>query len=229
MPLDRVAGVQLGLLLMAVPVQYIISQWMGSSESQRHYAIRTLLEGAQGFKDQYLSWKSWHTWCAKIIHNISPFTTTPFYEGQDDPNGESPAVEVINHMDPKGFFAGSPEPRTSRSPEVKYRIGQVVRHKNWGYRGVIIGWDEFARAPEKWMQYNHPKGFEHWRSQPNYALLVDTRDRLTPQITYVPQENIEIIINTQILHPNLEEYFEKFDGAQYLPRPWLKALYPQDQ
>jgi len=24
------------------------------------------------------------------------------------------------------------------------------------------------------------------------------------------------------------EYFEKFDGAQYLPRPWLKAIYPKD-
>ena len=33
---------------------------------------------------------------------------------------------------------------------------------------------------------------------PNYAVLVDTRDRLSPQITYVPQENIEIIINTQV-------------------------------
>ena len=45
---------------------------------------------------------------------------------------------------------------------------------------------------------------------PNYSILVDTRDRLTPQVTYVPQENIEVVVNTQVspdraqhLHPLL--------------------------
>ena len=33
---------------------------------------------------------------------------------------------------------------------------------------------------------------------PNYSILVDTRDRLAPQVTYVPQENIEVIVNTQV-------------------------------
>jgi hemimethylated DNA binding protein len=32
---------------------------------------------------------------------------------------------------------------------VKYRIGQVVKHKRWGYRGVIVGWDEFAKVSTK--------------------------------------------------------------------------------
>ncbi|XP_045197897.1 uncharacterized protein LOC123552355 [Mercenaria mercenaria] len=226
--MDRRAGLQLGVLLLAVPVQYLVSQWMFSTESQRSYAIRNLINEASGLTDDYFSWKSWKKWCAKIISNISPYNSMPHFEGEDDPNGESPAVEVINHMDPKGYFAGSVEPRTYRPPEVKYRIGQVVKHKRWGYRGVIVGWDELTKAPEYWIKHNHPPGKEHWRTQPNYAILVDTRDRLAPQITYVPQENLEIIINVQILHPSIEEYFEKFDGAQYLPRPWLKAVYPYD-
>ncbi|XP_060557516.1 F-box only protein 21-like [Ruditapes philippinarum] len=163
--MDRRAGLQLGVLLLAVPVQYLVSQWMFSTESQRSYAIRN---------------------------------------------------------------TASVEPRTYRPPEVKYRIGQVVKHKRWGYRGVIVGWDEFAKAPEYWIKNNHPPGMEHWRTQPNYAIIVDTRDRLAPQITYVPQENLEVVVNMQILHPSIEEYFEKFDGAQYLPRPWLKAVYPYD-
>ena len=32
---------------------------------------------------------------------------------------------------------------------------------------------------------------KEWRTQPNYAVLVDTRDRPVPQITYIPQ----VIIN----------------------------------
>lgn len=31
------------------------------------------------------------------------------------------------------------------------------------------------------------------------------------------------------MHPAIDNYFESFDGAQYIPRPWLQALYPQDQ
>jgi hemimethylated DNA binding protein len=34
---------------------------------------------------------------------------------------------------------------------------------------------------------------------PNYSILVDTRDRLTPQVTYVPEENLEVISNMKVL------------------------------
>ena len=32
----------------------------------------------------------------------------------------------------------------------------------------------------------------------------------------------------QVVHDNIDDYFVGFDGAQYLPRPWLKAVYPHD-
>jgi len=59
-----------------------------------------------------------------------------------DDKGECPAVEVIKHNNPHGHFGDSTEPRSPRSPRVKLRVGQVIRHKKWGYRGVVIGWDE---------------------------------------------------------------------------------------
>ena len=51
---------------------------------------------------------------------------------------------------------------------------------------MIIGWDESARAPAHWLAEMH-RGQPGWGHQPNYAVLVDTRDRPAPQITYVPQ------------------------------------------
>lgn len=51
---------------------------------------------------------------------------------------------------------------------------------------MIIGWDETARAPAHWLAEMH-RGQPGWGQQPNYAVLVDTRDRPAPQITYVPQ------------------------------------------
>ncbi len=105
---------------------------------------------------------------------------------------------------------------------------QVVKHKLFGYHGVIVGWDVTARAPEPWLAQMHGSDHPEWRTQPNYAILVDTRDRPVPQLTYVPQENIVIVNQVKVLHPSVDEYFEKFDGSQYLPRPWLKGLYPRD-
>ncbi|KAL4233123.1 hypothetical protein ACF0H5_007808 [Mactra antiquata] len=147
--MDRRAGLQLGVLLLAVPVQYLISQWMFTTESQRSYAIRSFINEANGFKDEYFTWKSWRKWCERILHGVA------YMDNQDDPNGESPAVEVINRLDPNGYFGRSVEPRSYRPPEVKFRVGQVIKHKLWGYRGVIVGWDELARAPEHWIRNNH--------------------------------------------------------------------------
>ena len=44
--------------------------------------------------------------------------------------------------------------RSPRADYVKFRIGQVIRHKIDGYRAVIIGWDETARAPNQWLREN---------------------------------------------------------------------------
>ena len=32
----------------------------------------------------------------------------------------------------------------------------------------------------------------------------------------------------QVMHPETDKHFEAFDGAQYIMRPWLKAIYPHD-
>ena len=47
------------------------------------------------------------------------------------------------------------------------------------------------RAPKDWLKAMHGKN-AGWKGQPNYSILVDTRDRPAPQLTYVPQENIEV-------------------------------------
>ena len=48
-----------------------------------------------------------------------------------DPMGECPAVEVFRFRDKNGYFGQSPEPRDVRPPHIKYRVGQVVKHKRY--------------------------------------------------------------------------------------------------
>ena len=60
-------------------------------------------------------------------------------------------LQQINNSSP---FPGSPTPRSPRSAAVKFRVGQVVKHKRWGYRGIIIGWDPSAKVSFTLMHYN---------------------------------------------------------------------------
>ncbi|XP_070568963.1 uncharacterized protein [Ptychodera flava] len=224
MPLNRAAALQLGLLVFALPAQYLISNWATTSNLERSQEVRNLALSLQTWTNKIFTLKTWKNWCNWMVAKIQ---STQFYE-DDDYEGESPAIEVMKYREKDGHFAGSAEPRSPRLPSVKYRVGQVIKHKLWGYRGVIIGWDETAKAPEQWLKQMHPADKPHWRKQPNYSILVDTRDRPQAQVTYIPQENIEIVSNTKVIHPALDDYFEAYDGSQYLPRPWLRVLYPHD-
>lgn len=143
---------------------------------------------------------------------------------------ESGAEEVFRYRLKKMHFARSTVVRKSRPPHLRYRVGQVVRDKVHGYRGVIIGWDLEAQAPEPWIQqvYGGDLDLKKRTQQPHYAILCDARDMVPALSTYVGQENLEVLRNTRVLHPDLSDHFENYDGAQYLPRPWVQAIYPRD-
>ena len=74
-----------------------------------------------------------------------------------DDQGECIAKEVMKYQNSAGHFAYSPKPRRNRPEKVKYRVGQVFKHKWLGYHGVIIGWDEHAKV--RTMYYNNNSGF----------------------------------------------------------------------
>lgn len=226
MPLQRVAIFQLGMLLMVVPLQFIITKMSSSTESQRVDQLTSVMEAVYGFSNKYLSWESWQKWSSTFYQN----GIAQLFQSENNDNNINNDEEnaYSRTKENNEFFATSTEPRSPRPSHVHFRVGQVIKHKIWGYRGVIIGWDEVAVAPEYWMNINHPPDKPHWRTMPNYSILVDTRDRLAPQITYVPQENIEMAPKTQIFHPEVDHYFEKFDGIRYLPRPSVRRVYPYD-
>ncbi|RCN47157.1 hemimethylated DNA binding domain protein [Ancylostoma caninum] len=102
---------------------------------------------------------------------------------------------------------------------------QVMVH---GYRGVIIGWDLTAKASKEFIERVH-KGNKEFADKPNYAILIDVRDRLIPQLGYVVQDNIELH-GGRIIHNLLNTYMERYDenDQKYVPKPWLKRIYPDD-
>lgn len=122
----------------------------------------------------YLSPHTWFNWFISFVIEV-PLGFNPLLHKRTWRRGvESPATEVYYIREKYGYFASkwslvsssnqpiagliflaSPAIRSSRSEHVKFRVGQVVRHKLYGYRGVIVGWDEIANAPDPWIREHH--------------------------------------------------------------------------
>uniref|UniRef100_A0A1I7Z6W8 YccV-like domain-containing protein n=1 Tax=Steinernema glaseri TaxID=37863 RepID=A0A1I7Z6W8_9BILA len=202
------------IICLAVPLQIFLTH---SSSSDANYALHTLIRDVKHKVNLY---------APNFIRDwlFRPKAREEAVEGDADTPEET--VEDVATKEKSNYFGQSTDPRTPRPPFIKYRVGQVVRHKIHGYRGVIIGWDETARAPESWLNRIHGP-HKDWRDLPNYTVAIDTRDRVTPQIAYVVEQNIEIDKNT-VFHPLVKHYFESFDGKRYALRPALREMYPDD-
>lgn len=58
------------------------------------------------------------------------------------------------------------------SPErVKYKVGQVIRHKRYAYTAVITGWDLECGMEEEWILHNDVDGLPNARRQSFYHAL----------------------------------------------------------
>uniref|UniRef100_A0A8R1I3Z3 YccV-like domain-containing protein n=1 Tax=Caenorhabditis japonica TaxID=281687 RepID=A0A8R1I3Z3_CAEJA len=149
--------------------------------------------------------------------------------GSDENTEATEAITLDTETNPEGNGAyGMGQYTRQRAPNVEFRVGDVIYHENLNFRGVIIGWDEKTVAPAEFIKVAHGEN-KHYADQPNYAVLMDTRDRLTPQLTYVPQENIQRDKGT-VIHPLISKFFDSFDEnrQRYLMRPVYKMWYPDD-
>ncbi|TAK98955.1 MAG: heat shock protein HspQ [Rhodospirillaceae bacterium] len=101
----------------------------------------------------------------------------------------------------------------NQSREAKFKIGQVVRHRVFAFRGVIFDVDpEFANT-EEWLQAIPEKVRPH-RDQPFYHLLAE--NETSYYIAYVSQQNLlEDTSGQPIDHPEVHTYFTEFRGNHY--------------
>ncbi|KAL3131480.1 hypothetical protein ABBQ38_007787 [Trebouxia sp. C0009 RCD-2024] len=111
---------------------------------------------------------------------------------------------------------------------VQFTVGTVIRHKKYGYKGVIYAWDRVCDRPPQWaqeMQVNH--------DQPFYGVLPDEHDctRLFQGARiskYVAQENIEVVQNERVVHRAISNYFPEYssDLGRYIPNTKMQYEYP---
>ena len=105
-----------------------------------------------------------------------------------------------------------------RSTRACFSIGDIVRHKFYGFRGVVFDIDPVFANSEEWYQ-SIPIDVRPQRDQPYYHLLAENDE--SGYIAYVSQQNLQTDIEGPVDHPALPQLFDAFDGGRYKLRRGL--------
>ncbi len=95
----------------------------------------------------------------------------------------------------------------------KFTIGQLVHHKKFDYRGVIVDVDPEFNGTEEW--YELVAKSRPPKDAPWYHVLVHGAQHST----YVAERHLEPDeTGEQIDHPALGEFFDRFENGRYVLR-----------
>ena len=93
----------------------------------------------------------------------------------------------------------------------KYSIGDVIHHKLFGYRGVIVDIDPYFQLTDEW--YDTVARSRPPKSEPWYHVLVHQ----STNSTYVAEQNLEADSNGEkIEHPMMDLFFSEYREGRYI-------------
>ena len=93
-----------------------------------------------------------------------------------------------------------------------FHLGQVVHHRRYGYRGVIIDVDPEFKLSNDW--YDEVAKSRPPRNKPWFRILVHN----TSYEAYEAEENLEAELEpSKINHPDLRQHFSGYQKGRYVP------------
>ena len=103
--------------------------------------------------------------------------------------------------------------------KARFAIGDVVRHRQYDFRGVVFDIDPVFANSEEWWE-SIPAEVRPRREQPYYHLMAENGE--SSYVAYVSQQNlVEDGDGGPVDHPALDQLFEDFDAGRY---PLLRGL-----
>src|SRR6185295_17843063 len=104
----------------------------------------------------------------------------------------------------------------SKTRNAKFKIGQVVRHRVFPFRGVVFDIDPTFNNTDEW--YNSiPVEVRPDKDQPFYHLFAENAD--SEYIAYVSEQNLLPDTSGEpVRHPQVAEGFEQDEKGSYRPR-----------
>ncbi|MEI8144436.1 MAG: heat shock protein HspQ [Alphaproteobacteria bacterium] len=98
----------------------------------------------------------------------------------------------------------------------KFRIGEIVRHRIYPFRGVVFDVDPTFSNTEEWYEAI-PSEVRPRRDQPFYHLFAENAE--TEYVAYVSEQNLVLDTSGEpIRHPQVDEVLERTDDGAYKPR-----------
>jgi len=93
----------------------------------------------------------------------------------------------------------------------KFSIGDLIHHRLFDYRGVIVDVDQVFQATEEW--YEQVARSRPPKDKPWYHVLVHG----SVHVTYVAEQNLESDKGLEpINHPMLGNFFSKLKDGKYI-------------
>lgn len=92
----------------------------------------------------------------------------------------------------------------------KFALGELVHHRLFDYRGVVVDADATFQATDEW--YETVAKSRPPKDKPWYHVLVHGAEHST----YVAEQNLERDESGEpIEHPMVPEFFDHFEGGRY--------------
>ena len=107
-------------------------------------------------------------------------------------------------------------PELPESSPARFQPGHLVRHRRYGYRGVVVALDLECGAGDDWYRSNRTQPD---RDQPWYHVLVHG----SSQTTYAAQTSLmPDPTNEEVAHPLVVLFFSRFEDGFYVrnDQPW---------
>lgn len=99
------------------------------------------------------------------------------------------------------------------SEQAKFDVGQLIRHRLFDYRGVVLDIDPTFQGTEEW--YEEIARSRPPKDRPWYHVLVHGGEHLT----YVAERNLEPDRSSEpVDHPATSHFFEGFRDGRYVSR-----------
>ena len=110
-------------------------------------------------------------------------------------------------------ISGGMTDRSDTARTARFKIGDVVKHRVYPFRGVIFDVDPVFANTEEWLQ-SIPAELRPRKDQPFYHLLAENAE--TTYVAYVSEQNLlPDETGKPCRHPLVAEMFAAFDGLGY--------------
>ncbi|MEK9672209.1 MAG: heat shock protein HspQ [Rhodospirillaceae bacterium] len=106
---------------------------------------------------------------------------------------------------------------TMNKSVAKFPLGEFVRHRVYGFRGVVFDIDPEFNNTDEWYE-SIPAEVRPRKDQPFYHLLAESHDK-SPYVAYVSEQNLELEETDELIdHPDLPDFFHFDDEGRLVYR-----------